>query len=800
MRIKNVSCTQFAGVRDRHVSFTDGLNVIYGKNESGKSTLVNLISRTLFQDAKLKMSTKEGKAFADLYLPGARRGSNTTGDFADGKITLETENGTYTLSKEWGTDARCTLSTPDGVIRDQGKITDILKEALLYGEGVYSDMLFSSQRNTDVSLQTILDASSKSDAKSEITNAVSQAFAESDGIPVDAIEQAIQAKIDEIAGKHWDYERDLPAKKTGGGKWSVAEKDPNKDKLLKAYYAWEDAKAALAEISELEKKADEAAKAYTDRDSEAHTAEETYNNFNTFASRLAVQSERKKAMERIKQDLRKISDVLADWPELSQKLEKAKQLQAEKANRKIIDTWNQVNEIRAEISDADSKIAEQPCPDTKAFSEIKKLQRELTSLENKLCGMNLNAAINMLGGNTIEVTSLRTGEAIDVSGGLATITEAVRIEIPGVMQMQLAPADVDIAQVEQQIADAKQALADIYAKYEVHTLEELEDYAQSIENAKAKIEKVNTRLNRALGDTSLPQLEELYSQVSPVNRSKEEIDADILTVCKNADISTFIAKTETVVDGYAAEFGSINDLKAKAFDLDADLKKAKASVSGVEDIPEEFLAITDPDAHLVSLQNNRDTMRNLREAALTEKTAAAKDLENYKESHPNICDENVKKAKKDLEEVQSLLNHWLHIQEVFFAQKESLHDNPMQDIADRFTHYLDVISGGRVSSEFPVADKLNMNIYSENNLLDYDKLSEGTKETVSLAFRLAVLDHLFPEGGGVIVFDDPFTDMDADRTAQSCALIKECATRHQVIFLTCREDYLGALEGNHILF
>ena len=122
----------------------------------------------------------------------------------------------------------------------------------------------------------------------------------------------------------------------------------------------------------------------------------------------------------------------------------------------------------------------------------------------------------------------------------------------------------------------------------------------------------------------------------------------------------------------------------------------------------------------------------------------------------------------------------------------------MQDIADRFAHYLRVISGGKVESDFPEADKLNMNIYSDNKLLDYGKLSEGTKETVSLAFRLAVLDHLFPEGGGVIVFDDPFTDMDADRTAQSCELIRECAQRHQVIFLTCKEDYIDMFGGNEI--
>ena len=307
MKIRQVSCTQFAGVRDRNVSFSDGINVIYGKNESGKSTLVNLISRTLFQDAKL--DRRKDKDFFERYFPAPKKGMTRIADFVDGKITFEDENGTYTLSKEWGADARCTLSTPDGVIRDPDRVAAVLKQALVYGEGVYADMLLSSQNHADMALRTILDAAVKSEARQELANVVAQAFAESDGISADAIEQAIQGKIEELAGKHWDVERQLPMRKTG--RWATG-----LGEILKAYYAMEDARNVVEELSRLEAEVDCTAAAYAENEAAVMAAQEAYDRFQTFASRLAVQSERKKTMDRLERDLCRFRDVLSQWPGL----------------------------------------------------------------------------------------------------------------------------------------------------------------------------------------------------------------------------------------------------------------------------------------------------------------------------------------------------------------------------------------------------------------------------------------------------------------------------------------------------
>lgn len=120
--------------------------------------------------------------------------------------------------------------------------------------------------------------------------------------------------------------------------------------------------------------------------------------------------------------------------------------------------------------------------------------------------------------------------------------------------------------------------------------------------------------------------------------------------------------------------------------------------------------------------------------------------------------------------------------------KKALSDHPMQDVADKVADNLKAITGGAVESEFKDPDTMAMTVYSQDRVVGFNTLSEGTKETVSLAFWLAVLDHLFPNGGGVIIFDDPMTDMDSERVKTSCELLKKAAQRHQIIFLTCREE------------
>ena len=101
MKLKEVQCDQFAGLNRNDpastIKFGDGLNLIVGDNEQGKSTMVDLIYYLLFKDVKL--DTRSDKEFIARYFP--QKTTGRAGDVIDGALVFEDEEGECCIRKEW---------------------------------------------------------------------------------------------------------------------------------------------------------------------------------------------------------------------------------------------------------------------------------------------------------------------------------------------------------------------------------------------------------------------------------------------------------------------------------------------------------------------------------------------------------------------------------------------------------------------------------------------------------------------------------------------------------------------------
>ncbi len=787
MKIREVACDRFAGLRLKDpLSFQDGINVVYGKNESGKSTLVNLISQLLFQNVNFGRGGAK-KDFEQQFFPV---GTASVGDSADGRITLETEDDRYELRKVWGAGSMCSLDTSDVTKRDPDGINEELRKILTYGKGVYSEMLLSSQKNTDLALQNLLDASQTTDAKQEITEVVSRAFAESGSVSVDALEKKIDKIIEDLSF-NWDMDRDAPRKKATPGRHQK-----NIGKVLKAYYDLEDAEKVLETIRELTEAADRAAEECRDLEEEARNAEGKYIQFQQDIGKLTRRQDLSRNAQRADDDLAKWRDVLKKWPDLTEKLARARALAKEAENRDITDIYNKAAEYRKSIHDLTAETAGKLCPEDQEIRQIRSAQQEIGRLESSLCAMNIQAQAQLFGGHALEVTSVLTGEPVDIT---APIREAVTMTIPGVLKMELVPADLDIGEIQARITEKKNVIRSIFDKYGTDSLEALTELQGKLKQAEEAKKTQQKLLDNLLGDESFETLQKAFEAIGEnVPRTKDEIRTEIRELCGSSNAADFVSRTDTTIRSYTDDYESPEKLGEMIRAREDELEKFNQELTELEDILKGYGEISDPQGYLDRLKSSWNSKRTDLENAKDKKRAAAGKLDLYQESQSRDPSDEQARAEREYREAKELLASWIHIREKLQEQKDLIQEHPLEDLTKRFTEYLGIISGGRITSVQPDADKLNLNIATNQRPVGFDLLSEGTKDTVSLAFRLAVVDHLFPEGGGVIVLDDPLTDMDEERVDQACALIRKCAERHQVIFLTCREEYQEKLQGTLI--
>ena len=61
MKIKELNINGFGKLKDKNIKFNEGINVIVGENESGKSTLLKFITSIFYGISK----NKRGKSISD---------------------------------------------------------------------------------------------------------------------------------------------------------------------------------------------------------------------------------------------------------------------------------------------------------------------------------------------------------------------------------------------------------------------------------------------------------------------------------------------------------------------------------------------------------------------------------------------------------------------------------------------------------------------------------------------------------------------------------------------------------------
>lgn len=803
MRIKSVECEQFAGLNDKEYEFENGLNILVGDNESGKSSMMDLIYNMFFKNIKIDSRTDVN--FLANYFPNKVDGIE--GDAIDGEIKFETADGVYKLKKEWEKKGgSCTLRTPDGTkLKDPDKIREILEDILGYGAGVYSEIVFPSQKRDSLAVESIMrEASKRKNAdeydmlKSELAATLNKAALETGGVSIDKMEAELNKMLSLYCAR-WDYDNDMPeggVKRGIENKWSDAKTAAadagNQAIILRAFYDMKEIEQEQKRIVEAENKVEYQKERLKKATSDLKAAEEKREKFNDIMAVLGQVSTLNDRVKDIEKAIKEEESAKTNWPLCVSGLSTLEELKSKLEAAKLKALYLKVKAVKEQLDVKCKELEGLSQVNSEDIKTVKSLQSTIMKLEGQLSGMNLVAKIKKLSDVPVNVISSTNGKDVPSSGDEYHITEAVEINIPGVMDMSLMPMGVDVDTVKKELDSAKAGVAVVFMRYNVEDIDALETKAAKYQQLSQEVERLKDRVHIALNGSSWEEISKQAATLGEGIPTETQVVSQISIECKGGDLLDTMASYRTRIADYQDKYQTMEMLETIHQGTLSELDKVNVKLASAGDIPEEFKCIDDPDAYNQMLKNNVARLAEDREQLNTYLNEAIRDLgDNTSEGLEELREQAEAKFKAS----KKTYEHWRNIYKKFLEVKENNKANPVDDIVKNFKEYLEIITHNRVTVR-EMDENLGVRLSSDSYALTYDILSDGTKDTIALAFRLAMHKHLFPQGGGMIILDDPCTDMDPGRTERSCQLIEEFAKDNQVIFVTCDDKYSGIMKGN----
>lgn len=183
-------------------------------------------------------------------------------------------------------------------------------------------------------------------------------------------------------------------------------------------------------------------------------------------------------------------------------------------------------------------------------------------------------------------------------------------------------------------------------------------------------------------------------------------------------------------------------------------------------------------------QQNTEEMKQLSDSIQedTEQLDAMEEQKRQLEEYKNRLEHL--KIEKTAKEKQ--LNIWKQTSEYLQKAKESFaakYRTPMEKGVEKYTSYL---TSEDIS--FHIDANLELKKREKGALRSLTYYSQGWQDLFGICMRFALVDAMYPLEKPFLILDDPFVNMDEEKTKGGMHLLERTSKEYQILYFTCHES------------
>ena len=779
MKISKIYISAFGGLKDFTLDLTDGLNVIYGNNEDGKSTIAAFIKTMFYGTGRNTKNLAESLRMKYTPWDGSTMG---------GRIFFEHEGKKYCLEREFRkSDSTDRISLTD---LDSGKTVDT-------SESVGQQFFGMSQAAFERSLfigsgDFIKDDTAAGEINGKLSNI---AFTGSEDVSYKEITKNIfdtRAKLISKSGRSGSYNEDLQALESLNTRLQKADADAKSQAQLNAiasekrteyeliYKKCGEFKSIIGREQDIKNREKLAEFLQTKQELDAINASLTLADGTIINENFAQKIDF--CLRKYEKCVERCDQIRGDIAHIKETIELQNSASPES-------TKEEIEALKAEVATLTQQKAEYDANESQLITAIGNLKQNLEVVQNKKSTVNpiflILAVVLAAGGGALAFFVSPIAAAITLCIAAVLLTLAFIIK----------PSNANgIAALQNELNEANNKLSESkMAKSLV---------SEQINNVNARINTLSSILQ---ADTTIKQqrLCDLNEKTELLSAEQEKADTsktELLSLLSELDGTTDIDDAKTKLDTLKEKTEKQKMLKlqlktASQFlgNIDYDDAKQKLDALSQGDNVENFdfeSVKAEYDITIEKLSNLKDELT----AIATELKTSFKNSENPEELKREIIilEEKINSKKAFCDAADLAIGV---LEESFYELRRGYGSELEQATHNIFANLTD----GRYKS-VSVTDTLDLSVEKSNvfGTRELDYLSLGTTHQAYLSLRLAIASLIGGDTPLPIFLDDSLSQYDDTRTKKAINFLKDFCQNGQGILFTCHKSVCDYAESSGI--